>query len=316
MSSFELQLSVAAENINFAFYGFNAVMWSEFWLNPRRLRGSDFLMRWSQGAWSEERITQAINELPDFFALPYGPSGVAPDDDPRAFELYFERLDEANPESLKRPDLLVFKREAEQRVMEIVNRLGGNQELPFIAESHDAMCELLASSVIAVECENSLWRARNMPAFGKELRPVKWMNGKEGLPKAAVAPTVIIKDEDRRRLFDWQEKAKVKIHIWQVFFDVAFGLSLDNAERLIADGSVMPTEQIFQAPGGATQRKRIYKIYYHHAYELGESRDEPQLIPDYIEDKNGHIMPFVRFSGGRLEIKAEAVDVLNEAANK
>ena len=35
---------------------------------------------------------QAVNETKDFFALPYGPSGVAPDSDVREFELYFERL--------------------------------------------------------------------------------------------------------------------------------------------------------------------------------------------------------------------------------
>lgn len=315
MHSFEVALSVNAENIKLDLNCFGSLQWSEFLLNPRRLRGSDFLMRWSQGVWSEERITQSINDTGSYFALPYGPSGTAPDHDPRAFELYFERLDAANPDSVKRPDLLIFKREDEQHIRQVVEQLGGNEELPFIGEHDAGMKEILAKALLAVECENSLWRARNMPAYGKPLRKVKWMSGEEGLPKSAVAPTVIIKDEDRRRLLEWQQQTEVKIHVWQVFFDLAFGIALDKAEQLIADGSIMPTEQIFQAPGGATQRKTIYKIYYHHAYKLGESRDEPTLVSDYIEDKNGHILPFVRFSGGSLEIDGEALETLQQVTN-
>ena len=37
--------------------------WLEFWLNPWRLRVSDFLMRWSQGVWSEPRQLDKL-EIP------------------------------------------------------------------------------------------------------------------------------------------------------------------------------------------------------------------------------------------------------------
>ena len=83
--------------------------WADLLLNPRRLRGSDFLMRWSQGVWSERRLIEAVEETGKYFALAYGPSGVAPDQDPRAFELYFERLEAAGLGGVKRPDLLVFR---------------------------------------------------------------------------------------------------------------------------------------------------------------------------------------------------------------
>ncbi len=95
MHLFEKILSVVAENIELELDEYGAVEWLDFFLNPRRLRGSDFLMRWSQGVWSEERIIQAVNDTHEFFAIPYGPSGTAPDDDIRAFELYFERLENA-----------------------------------------------------------------------------------------------------------------------------------------------------------------------------------------------------------------------------
>jgi hypothetical protein len=68
---------------------------------------------------------------------------------------------------------------------------------------------------------------------------------------------------------------------------------------------------VFQAPGGATTKKAIYKYYYHYAYPLGIARERPQLIPAFVEDKNGHILPYVKFEGGLLEIASEAVDLLN-----
>ena len=101
MSLFEQEIPVSIEDIEFTLKAFSQIEWSEFLLNPRRLRGSDFLMRWSQGVWSEERLTETLNCSNDFFALPYGPSGVAPDSDVREFELYFERLEAAGLGKLK-----------------------------------------------------------------------------------------------------------------------------------------------------------------------------------------------------------------------
>ncbi len=107
--SFEEILSVSVAEIEFELRGIEELPWSQFLLNPRRLRGSDFLMRWSQGLWSEERFTSALNETGEYFCIPYGPSGTAPSDNVRAFELYFERLEAAGLSDMKRPDLLVFQ---------------------------------------------------------------------------------------------------------------------------------------------------------------------------------------------------------------
>ena len=62
MRAFDRLLSVSAEDIEFELRGFACIPWADFVLNPRRLRGSDFLMRWSQGVWSEHRLIQAVNE--------------------------------------------------------------------------------------------------------------------------------------------------------------------------------------------------------------------------------------------------------------
>lgn len=153
---------------------------------------------------------------------------------------------------------------------------------------------------------------RKMPDFGAELRPMRRLEGKPGLRKNAVLPTVIIKEEDREPLAAWQEHNRVPLHIWHVFFDRAYGLAFDDAERLIEEGLTEPRNQTYQAPGGATSRKITYRHYYHHAYELARAKTEPQLEPAYIEDKNGHILPYVKFVGGSLRLSGQAMDILGE----
>src|SRR5579875_2074933 len=93
-SLFEQLVSVAEEESESVLqHGYVPLSWAEFLLKPRRLRGSDFLMRWSQGEWSEKRLIQMITATERFVAIPYGPSSVAPEGDVRAYELYFERLE-------------------------------------------------------------------------------------------------------------------------------------------------------------------------------------------------------------------------------
>src|SRR3989304_2733486 len=109
MHPFESGLSVSKEDIELELRSLDEVTWADFWLNPRRLRGSDFLMRWSQGVWSETRIIDAVNKTKQFYAIPYGPSGTAPTDDVRAFELYVERLEAAGIGHPRRAGLLASK---------------------------------------------------------------------------------------------------------------------------------------------------------------------------------------------------------------
>lgn len=308
MHPFESSISVALEEIEFTLMGCNDMPWSSFILNPRRLRGSDFLMRWSQGVWSENRLIEAVNESGNYFAIPYGPSGTAPTDDVRAFELYFERLEEAGLGNIKRPDLLIFKKSDERETSDFLKNIGGIQELPFILENK--LQPLLTKAIVAIECETSLWKSKKMPDYATEFSAQKRLNGRLGLKKTAVLPTIIIKEEDREPLKKWQEQNHVPIHIWHVFYDQAFGIPINEAERLINDGLIQPTIQTFQAPGGATTKKAIYKIYYRYGYSLGDSVEEPSLVSAYVEDKNGHILPYVKFDGGRLVLHAEALDIL------
>jgi len=332
---FEQALLVSEDELELSFLFVDASPWEQFLLNPRRLRGSDFLMRWSQGKWSEDRLLAAIEDTGEFFAVPYGISSVAPDEDPRASELYFEFLERADAGEIKRPDLLVFPMRVHKEVQDILQDIGAlpapasvvsmeeqedalrffqglqpEQRLPFFEESHPLLQSLIHLSLLAVEAENSLWITEMMPSFRESLRPMARLGGKPGLPKSAVTPTIIIKDEDLPLLGAWEQKNQTPVHIWHVFYDRAFGISLEEAVRLINDGYISGTAQTFQAPGGATTKKTIYKIYHHYAYPLATTTEPPTLTADRIIDKNGHILPYVRFSGGRIRLTEKAITVL------
>jgi hypothetical protein len=221
-------------------------------------------------------------------------------------------LERAGLVKITRPDLLVFRQANKDDVGEIVARVGGVEELPFTPEDNDHMQELLSKAIVAIECENSLWRAKRMPDYEAKLTPQRRLDGKLGLKKTAVLPTVIIKEEDRTPLKAWQDNAGVPTHIWHVFFDEAYGISLDRVEELVKSGLIEPTVQTFQAPAGATAKKVIYKVYRQYAYPLGQSTEDPDLVPAHIEDKNGHILPYVKFEGGRIELSEESLRVLRE----
>jgi hypothetical protein len=215
---------------------------------------------------------------------------------------------------LKRPDLLVFQGKDRAKVRALVKNSGGVRELPFTPEDNANIEELLSLAILAVECENSLWKAQLMPDYGAELRPQKRLHGRLGLKKSAVLPTIIVKQEDRQPLRTWQDRHGVPIHIWHIFYDLGYGLALTEAERLIDQGLTAPTVQTFQAPGGATTSKAIYKFYYHYGYRLSETTEEPKLTAKHIVDKNGHILPYVHFEGGTMSLTSEALHVLRGRA--
>ena len=76
--NFERILQITDVDLDFLLSDIFAQALCEFYLNPRYLRGSDFLMRFSQGRWAEDIVARTMNVTDDLCAVPYGPSSVAP----------------------------------------------------------------------------------------------------------------------------------------------------------------------------------------------------------------------------------------------
>ncbi len=335
--SFERFLETAVADLDFVLPALFAQELCGFYLNPRYLRGSDFLMRFSQGRWAEDIVVRTINATDDFRAVPYGPSSVAPSD-PHEMERYFEKLDNAGAVG-KRPDLLVLPKECYEAVRPRLNEIGLNN-LPFTPEAE--LDFLRSGAIIAVEVENSLWVAREMPDYGKGIalvelvaRPRRFRKPEKiarwemwsknvrlfcsqsearrrlkGFLETAKVPTVIIKEEDLTPLIDWETTFGVPIFVFHLFYDEAYYISLRDARELIESGVILPTQQTFYAPGGPTTRKHIYKIWYTLARPLGTMVQEPELSARFVKDKSGHILPYVHFSGGKLALSADILDEL------
>jgi len=92
--------------------------------------------------------------------------------------------------------------------------------------------------------------------------------------------------------------------------DEAYYISLQDARELIEGGIILSTEQTFYAPGGPTTSKHIYKIWYTLAKPLGTMSQEPEMSAKFIKDNNGHILPYVHFSGGQMLLSVEILTEL------
>jgi AccI restriction endonuclease len=306
--AFERWLSILPSEIMFTLPWLLDSDAGDFYVNPRYLRGSDFLMRWSQGRWSEEILVDAFTRNPNWIAIPFGPSCIAPEE-PRELEAYFERLEASGVG--KRPDLLILARETYETIRNDVRRIGV-ENIPFTPEKD--LRFLIDGSVCAVEVENSLWVSKAMPHYGKG-RPSKADAKLTVFLRSQKVPTVIIKDRDLKPLRVWQRNCNVPIYVFHVFFDQGFFISFDRALSLIKKKIVEVTEQTFFAPGGATTKKGIYKIWYTLASPLGEIVESPNLTSKVVQDRNGHILPYVHFSGGRLDLSREINDELDKLAH-
>ncbi len=271
----------------------------DYLINPRRLRGSDFLMRWSQGRWSEEIVMRTLNQSDQFGVIPYGPSTVAPED-PKELEFFFDRMDVIGREG-KRPDLLLYDRPTLERVkQELARRLGSVEKM---AETPSTdVRDLIVKARVALEVENSLWVTAKMPGFGKEFSRYTRGKNKGRLKPAGIIPTIIVKQEDAPRLQRWEADFGVPIYVVHIFFDRGYFIRFDDVLALIESGELGWEEQRFTNPDGtASSPKQIVKVPYILCKDFGLVSGQT-LEPHAFVDKNGKVMTYVAFEGGEIEL--------------
>lgn len=300
-------------------------------LKAPNFRGSDFVMRYEQGRWAEDRILASINASSGYRALAYGRSGVGPKDKAKIPEYWAKYI---QAESIgKRPDLLVLRREDYDRLRHLLpedSTLATDEELqPF-----------LEFAVCGIEAENSLWVVEKMPDYGKtKLTKISF-----------IAPTVIVKREDEAPLMAWQDHFGIPICVVQVFYDRAYIVPLQQivdsvkavqaaaeevrslglasmdakARKKAADDAqkqlgVFITEQVFPDARKTTPTvKTIYRTHYSKTVNFGvvPVGQEPDFKADFIVEDNGKVMPYVTFTGGVLDLLPEAEQLIDQLAAK
>jgi hypothetical protein len=275
-------------------------------INPRRLRGSDFLMRWSQGRWSEEIVMRTLNRTDQFGVVPYGPSTVAPED-PKELELFFDRMDVIDREG-KRPDLLLYDRSTYEVVkQELERRLGSIEEMA--GTSSTTLKDLIVKAQAGLEIENSLWVTEKMPGFGKPFSHFTRGKNKGRLKPAGIIPTIIVKQEDVARLQQWENDYDVPIYVVHIFYDRGYFIKFDRVLSLIESGDLdWETQQFTNPDGTASSPKKIVKIPYILCENFGTVSGQT-LEPHTFIDKNGKVMTYAAFKDGEIEL---APDVFRE----
>lgn len=300
-----------AEDFNLRFSGHPPLQSMYFRLGSLRLCGGDFLTRWSRERRAARQIAEAVARDARFFPVPYGPSTAAPEGDLRSQVSYLERLEDARQYEPAQPDLLIVPREEKREVEGIVSEVGGSTELPFSGEDDPRLRRLIDLSLLAVARESTAARAESFLESSETHRSSGLAAQRSGPLETALHSPIVLEHEVLDRLASWRYAGEVPIHIWQVFFDAAFGIGLDRAGEEVRSGLVEPTERVFQAPGGACAERPVYEIPLDRGYLLGRMTTEPTMSADRLHDENGQILPYVRLEGGGLELSAEAIDLLS-----
>lgn len=278
----------------------------DFLINPRRLRGSDFLMRWAQGRWSEEIVIRALNQTKQFGVIPYGPSTVAPED-PEELEWFFQKMAVIDQEG-KRPDLLLYDKATYDWARNEVDRRLGNVEK--VAETSSSLLEDVISKAIgAIEVENSLWVTEKMPGFGKPFSRYKRGKNKGRLKPAGIIPTIILKQEDIPRLQQWEAHFGIPVYVVHIFYDRGYFIKFDDVVGMLESGELGMEVQRYTNPDGtAASPKSIVKVPYILCKEFGTVSGQT-LRPKTFVDKNGKVMTYVTFSGGDIQLSPNVFEV-------
>lgn len=271
-------------------------------------RGSDFAMRWEQSRWAEERIMNAICRSTNFVALPYGRSQIGPGK-PEEIKEYWKKYRGIEGD-WKRPDLLVLPRSIyreRKKAWKII--------LKDPTTTEDAKLRpIINAAICGIEAENSLWIASKMPDYKLSV-PLR--------KKKNIAPNIWVKEEDRAKLRRWSTRNRKPIFVVQVFYDKAYMARLDfilDALNRIAHckgrirkdalakqlGVVTSAQNYYDARTGTTTTKTVYLVHHSVATPFGECTSKPSARPKLMKEKNGKLIPYVRFVGGTLAFNKEA----------
>lgn len=244
-------------------------------------RGSDFQARWSEGAWAEMKIIEALNAEEGLLAVQYGIT------DGTAFwssrDMAARDLPQQDAHG-KRPDILVFDR----------TMLGPGEEAQ-VAEVYgmtdEAADALVRKAVLAIESEFSPYAyMHRLKEYGKEL-------------------SFTLKDEDYQPLKTWTDHYPVPLGLVQVYFDSSYFLSFASIVAGICAGEIKPKIE-------RNYNKTVYYPPMSRGISFGSFIQPPAISADLILDKYGKHTAYRKTEGGRIGLSTEmrvAIGEMREA---
>ena len=239
-------------------------------------RGSDFTARWTEGAWAELKILEALNAEPDIVAVQYGITTG------EAFwssrEMEARELPDQTAHG-KRPDVLVFRRSSiTDEELAVVEK---------VCELDDGACEaVVRKAKLAIESEFSPYDyGHRLEQYGKEL-------------------SFTVKEEDLEPTKSWWSHFGVEIGIVQIFLDSAFMLPVSDLVAGIADGSV---KRSFERSYG----KYVYYPPMSRGVTFGMFAQRPEITAEATLDRYGKYTAHRKVTGGNLAISDDVRTVIS-----
>jgi hypothetical protein len=176
---------------------------------------------------------------------------------------------------------------------------------------------LLKHAICGLECENSLWKAKKMPDAETTL-PLKKLK--------IIAPRIWVKEEDTDGLSGWARHFHRPILVIQVFFDSAYMVSykkiISRARRIKKIRGKTKRNALQKRSGiifenwgypdsrtGIKTTKLVYTCHHTLGVSFGGFRKPPRMKPRVLTNKNGKIMPYIRFVGGKIRLSNAALEV-------
>jgi hypothetical protein len=271
-----------------------------------RPRGTDFLINWSIGFWSEECVLEAMNNLGHFIVFRYGVSRVGPFTF-EEFKKYYERLQKSYLHG-KRPDLIVFDKELYQRLSQdekqILEKLVGL--------SNSEADPVIEKALFGVEVEVSKWHAEKMLQYHRQCQ-------QQGKRKSSImGPTFTIKQEDLDPLTRWIRDFRKEIVVVQVFYDKAYIIPFSQALSIIWEyyewkcGRGSRPEGIRAERDRKTGKYTYYISCQKYGRIFGFFNPTPSSEAKVLVDEKGMLWPMIEFVNGKLDVTQDARDLLND----
>jgi len=283
-------------------------------------RGLDFLIRNEQGRWAEELVIETINNETDFKAVRYGVSKAVIVGSYDKWVEYWEKYQSVERYG-KRPNVLIFRkdtfREFEEELKRHSDSFGDTSLIP-----EEIWENYVRKAACALEVEMSLWKASRMPDKDMKL-PLRKLN--------VIAPMIWVKEEDAIKLESWMKRYNKLIYVIQVFYDLAYIASLqliiNKASRVKSaqskemkrevmkhEGLIVESQKYVDEITGVATTKTVYRLHPAAAMLFGELIEPPKINVEILEDERGKIIPFLRFSNGKLKINPRVIEMWNNLA--
>lgn len=266
-----------------------------------RPRGIDFVINWSIGSWSEDRVLDAINSTPKYRAFRYGVSRAGQFTF-EEFARYYMRLQQTTSLHGKRPDLIVFDANMLKNLTPDEIRLLNN-----LMDTPDNEADpLIRKALFGVEVEVSKWHVDKMVEYQQ----------RKGSTTRIMGPTFTIKEEDLEPLIEWMKYFNKEILVVQTFYDQAYAIPLSRALELIKGKEKLKKKlrDIAKRQDSKTKKVTYFIPCLKYGTLFGRFDPPPTIKGEVLIDDRGQIWPIVRFENGKLNITADARQLLDEIA--